>query len=68
MTASDRHEYHAALRLKGDYPEQALRMLCTLHRSARTAKDRQTYADAILANGAQFKYAYSFINGCFICD
>jgi hypothetical protein len=68
MTARDRLEFHNALRLKGDYPEQALRMLCTLHRSARTAKDRQTYADAIIANAAQFKYAFSLINGCFICD
>ena len=67
MTRNDRTEYENALRLKGDYPDMAAHMLCTLIRSARTAADKQAYIDAIMANKALLARC-SVINGTWITD
>ena len=67
MTRNDRTELANALRIAGAMPELAARMLCTLIRSARTAADRQTYIDAIMAN-KQLLARCSVINGTWITD
>ena len=67
MTRNDRTELANALRLQHAMPDMATRMLCTLIRSARTAADKQTYIDAIMANKALLARC-SVINGTWITD
>ena len=65
MTAIERTDYHTALRLKGDYPNDSVRILCALHRQASNPDDRATFAQALIVNPELLRRV-SLINGTFL--